>query len=376
MNTKEQIELLDSQKKDLIAKGNKARETSNFKELKTITDQIVAKTAEIENLKSFDEIEKASIVESGKENVSKTIVRNGFVAMANAINTRGAITNDLITGGESGEDLLVPVDVQLQINTLRKSYRSARDIVNVVTATTLSGSYNWEDKTNLDTEYLSDFTDGGTIANSGQPKFIKKDWKITFKGQIIPISRILVGAEQASLMTYLNDWFVKKAIITENRDIFAKLKESYNGGTPKAIVGFDALKTSVNVDLDVAAWVDGAIVTNQNGFNYLDHLKDGDGKYVLQPDPKNSTQKLLFGYPVIVFSNSELPDVESTHPFFLGSTKAGVKFREYNKLTFETSKDFLFNKNQLALKVMEGYTVQEADTTAYIYALVTEETEA
>jgi len=371
MNTKEQIELLDSQRKELIAQGAKARETNNFKELKTITDKIMEKKNEIENLKKFDEMEKSVVAKGSEVGSDVKMHTDGFKAMVKAINSRGKFKNDLITGGTNGEDLLVPEDVQLKINELRKSYKSAKDIVNVVTVTTLSGSYNWEDPSNHNHVYLQDFEDGGTIATSGQPKFIRKDWKIKFKGEIIPISRILEGAEQADLMVYLNRWFVRKAVITENHDIFETLKAGYNDGTAKALTSVDDLKTVCNVDLDPSVWIDGAIVTNTEGFDYLDHLKDENGLYILQPDPKNPTQKLLFGKQVIVYSKEDLPTVSGNYPFFIGSTKAAVNFREYKYLTFETSSDFLFNKNQLALKVMEGYTVESADTTAYVYALLT-----
>lgn len=197
---------------------------------------------------------------------------------------------------------------------------------------------------------------------------MKKTFTIGWRGKLIPISRILLGAEKAGLMGYLNRWFVKNAVLTENSAIFAKLKSGYASGAPKAIAGWKALKKSIAVDLDPSCLLDGVIITNQSGFACLDAEEDKDGRPVLQENPANRTEKLFQGLPIHVFPDAQLPNIDTTNfPLIYGSVKAGCTFVEYAGLEFTLDGSYLFNKNQNCLRVIEGFDVMSTDTGAYIY---------
>ena len=72
----------------------------------------------------------------------------------------------------------------------------------------------------------------------------------------------------------------------------------------QAIKSLDDIKDVLNVKLDPAISPNAILLTNQDGFNYLDKLKDKDGKYILQPDPTQPNRKLFNGSnPVVVISN-------------------------------------------------------------------------
>lgn len=276
------------------------------------------------------------------------------------------IQKALISGDNalSGENYLIPEDVKLEIRELRKTYVSAKDIVNVVPTDVLTGSTNFESGT---PSGLTDFDDGDALEAGNNPTFVRKGWKIGFRGKLIPISRVL-GKLASGLMSYLNRWFVKNAIISENAKIFSVLKSGYNNGTPKAIAGWKALKHSILVDLDPSCLNGGMIVTNQSGFACLDEEEDADGRPILQPNPANPTQKLFQGLPIKVFPDAQLPNIDETHfPMIYGDTKAGADFIDFENLLFESSEHFLFNKNQNCLRVIEGFDVVSTDTGAYIY---------
>lgn len=273
----------------------------------------------------------------------------------------------LISGTDAiaGENYLVPDDVKAEINELRKSYISAKNLVSVVQTTSLAGSINFEAGTAAG---LTAFDDGDTIAEDTTPAFATKTFSIGWFGKIIPVSRILLGAEKAGLLSYLDRWFVKNAILSENAAIFTALKSGYNSGTPKALAGWKAFKKSINVDLDPACLLDGVIITNQSGFATLDEEEDNDGRPVLQPNPANPTQKLFQGLPVHVFPDAQLANIDATHfPVIYGSVKAGCIFVEHKALEFAASEHANFSKNQNTLRVIEGFDVMEADTTAYVY---------
>lgn len=294
---------------------------------------------------------------------------SGFAAITKML-ARQALTDAekaLISGTDAthGENYLVPDDVKAEINELRKTYISAKSLVTVVTTDALAGSVNYESGTPAG---LTAFDDGDTLTEDTAPAFVKKTFTIGWAGKLIPVSRILLGAEKAGLMSYLDRWFVRNAILTENADIFATLKAGYASGTPKAVAGWKALKKSINVDLDPSCLLDGVIVTNQSGFAALDAEEDSDGKPVLQPNPANPTQKLFQGLTVHVFPDAQLANINTTHfPMIYGSLKAGATFVEHKALEFGLSEHYLFNKNQNCLRVIEGFDVLSTDTSAYVY---------
>lgn len=263
------------------------------------------------------------------------------------------------TENPSGVNYLIPEDVDVEIRELKRTYKSAKDLVNVIPVNTLSGSTNFETE---DDGLLDDFEDGNTISESNNPKFERKPWAIKFKGKLIYISNIVLGNEKAQLMSYINKWFIRKAVRTENKDIFTALK---NEKEAKAVKGLDKLKEEINL-LDPA--LKQVIVTNTFGFNAMDAEKDLNGRGMLETDPTNPTRKLFQGLPIEVFAENELSNISATSfPVFIGSTKDGCDFMDRKKLDFAVSEHFAFNKNQTTLRVMEGYDIVETDKKAYEY---------
>lgn len=332
---------------------------------------------EVDQLQKEYELE-ARMAEKAKaavkpEEIKATGKADGFKTIAKMLARKPLDESEkaLISGtnAASGENFLVPEDVRVEINELRKSYVSAKELVTVETTDALAGSVNYESGTPAG---LTAFDDGAAIAEETNPTFVQKKFTIGFFGKLIPISRILLGAEKAGLLGYLNRWFVRNAVLTENTKIFGTLKDGYNGGTPKALTGWQALKKSITVDLDPSCLVDGVIVTNQSGFACLDAEEDNDGRPVLQANPAHPTEKLFQGLPVRVFPNTHLANIDETHfPMIYGSTKAGATFVEHQALEFTLDSSYLFNKNQDCLRVIEGFDVMSTDTSAYIYGSFT-----
>lgn len=333
-------------------------------------------------LNEYDKLKKEYDLEARTAAVAKSEVpaedvktekANGFKAMAKMLTGKALDEKEkaMISGenAASGENYLVPEDVKAEINELRKTYVSAKSLVNVETTDALAGSVNYESGIPAG---LTAFDDGDAIAEETAPTFVQKKFAIGWFGKLIPISRILLGAEKAGLMNYLNRWFVKNAVLSENAAIFAALKGGYADGTPKAVAGWKALKKSINVDLDPSCLIDGVIVTNQSGFAALDAEEDKDGKPVLQENPANRTEKLFQGLRIHVFPDAQLPNIDATHfPMIYGSVKAGCTFVEHQSLEFTLDGSYLFNKNQNCLRVIEGFDVMSTDTSAYIYGSFT-----
>lgn len=341
-------------------------ENKDIEKATALMDEVDALQKEFDLEKRLMEQGKASVPDDPAEPQKV----DGFKMLAKMA-SRQALTADeksaLISGTDatSGENYLVPEDVKTEINELRKTYLSAKDLVTVVTTDSLTGSVNYEAGVPAG---LVNFDDGAALAEETAVKFVAKTFTIAHYGKLIPVSRILLGAERASLMNYLDAWFVKNAILSENGKIFETLKAGYASGTPKAVAGWKALKKSINKDLDPACLTDGVIITNQSGFAALDEEEDKDGNPVLQPNPANPTEKLFQGLRIHVFPDAQLPNIDDTHfPMIYGSVRAGLTFVEHSALEFAVSEHAEFRKNQNLIRVIEGFDAMSTDTSAYIY---------
>jgi HK97 family phage major capsid protein len=347
-----------------MVKGYMGEETKDLEKAEALLNEIDSLQKEYTIEEKMFNAEMNDVEETVEEKVEEKAVKaNGFTTIAKMLMKRSLNDSEkaLVVDGANGENNLLPEDVKLEINELRKQYISAKNLVTVETTDALSGSVNYESGA---VNGLVDMTEGADIDSNDAPSFARKQFNIKFMGKLIPVSRILLGSEKAGLLAYINRWFVKNAIVSENAKIFETLKAEKE---VKAIVGLDALKTSINVDLDPACLVDGVIVTNQTGFAALDGEVDGDGRGMLQPNPVNPTQKMFNGLPIHVFSDAQLANVGGKAPIFYGSLKAGATFVEHTALEFATSEHVFFGKNQNALRVIEGFDVMGTDKDAYVY---------
>ena len=101
---------------------------------------------------------------------------------------------------------------------------------------------------------------------------------------------------------------------------------------------FSDVKKALNVTLDPAFQNTAVVVTNQEGFNWLDTLVDGNGMYILQSDVTNASVRRLFGkYPVHVISNKDLPTAEGKVPMIMGDLEEAVVMFDRQSLSLATS---------------------------------------
>lgn len=345
--------------KDMTAQARLEQDKGNIEKASEILDSIKSLRTEYENEKALYEEEKGNVnPEKAAENKA-----DGFAVMAK-MSLKKPLTdaeNALVTGGASGENYLVPEDVDTTIRELRKSYVSAKDYVTVIPTSSLSGSMVYEKGT---PSGLDNFTDGDDLSEEDGVSFETKKWAIKFFGKIFPVSNILLGSEKAGLVAYLNRWFVKNAIISENTEIFTALKK---GKTAKEYKGLTALSSAVNKDLDPSALIGGVIITNQSGFDIMDSEVDAVGRPMLTKDLANPTQKRFKGLNIIVFPDAQLPNETKGSPIFVGDIKSGITMISKQGLEFDTSEHVFFKKNQNAMRVIEGFDVFQADGDAYLY---------
>ena len=129
----------------------------------------------------------------------------------------------------------------------------------------------------------------------------------------------------------------------------------------------DDLKRIFNILLDPAIALGACVVTNQDGYNWLDTLKDKDGKYIMQPDPTKPMSTLLFGkYPVKKVSNRTMPSIAAEGgykvPIVCGDLKEAITIFDRETLTIDISSvaGELWKTDQTGIKVRERLDIQSA----------------
>lgn len=203
------------------------------------------------------------------------------------------------TGKDGG--FIVPKDVQTEINELKRTLNPLDELVRIEKVATMSGERTYEKLSTMTA--FPNVAELANIANLETPEFNRVEYKVQKYAGILPISSELLADTDQNLLNYVYRWLAKKDTITRNTEI-AKL---INTLTKKPITGIDGLKDVLNVDLDPAIALTSILLTNQDGYNYLDKLKDTQGHYLLQPNPLNPTEKMLSGKVVKVVSNKVLP---------------------------------------------------------------------
>lgn len=335
-----------------------------------------------------DEMEEEVKNETAKELTNKKDnVLNAFVNVIKAAVTRKAVSQkdleilnqmnetDPVDGTSQG-GVTVPKDLRTQIKELRRSQDALENLVNVEPVSTLSGSRVLE--VNADQVPFDNVEEAAQFPDVDTPEFVNLDYKVKKKGGILKVTRELLEDTAANIIGYLRKWIAKKAKTTRNFMILAELNTSFGGAKTVTITNVDSLKDIFNVQLDPAIALSSGILTNQDGFNWLDKLKDENKNYILQPNPAKATEKLLFGrYPVTVVTNKVLKStlvgtVEAPtgykYPFYIGDFKEAITIfdRESLSIEFSTEAGDLWGKDLTGVKVRERLDIKTVDTEAVV----------
>ena len=382
------------------------------KQLKELLDKINAKKQEVKDLANADKLEEAKaakeelikmndkfnilydMFEEEQENIKDNIKDkaqekeeisnskkelNAFVNALKAGLTGNAVSkedseilNTMSEGVPADGGLLVPQDIQTAVKELRRAEDALEQYVNVETVTTLTGSRNIE--VNADAVPFDNVDEAADFPDVDTPQFKNIPYKIKKKGGILKVTRELIQDSAENVQAYLNKWIGKKAKVTRNF-LILKQADTITAGKEKTIATTDDLKDIFNVSLDPAIALSSILITNQDGFNYLDKLKDSEGKYILQPDPTQSTKKLLFGeYPIVKLSNKTLKTtVDGKAPVYCGDLTEAITLFDREVLTIEinTQAGELWKKDLTGIKVRERLDIQSADTEAVVKGFIT-----
>lgn len=355
---KEARELIDAGK---IEEGEAAtKEAQEIKNKIELEEQV----AELEEVVTEDA--NVTPVNETREEKKKVETRTALVRFLQGKKLTKEERDVLVETTTPGEDqnsvaVIVPQDIYTEINELKRQYKPLKQFVDVQATSTNSGSFVYENGDTI--EPFVDITEATEIGEMMSPTLKQQKFAITDKGGILPISNTLLSDEKGGLIRYINKWIARKSTITDNRKILAVLKEygiKINASTHAEI------KTAINTRLDPELLNGAVIITNQNGFDIMDHWVDAVGKPILQPNPTDSTRKMLSGINIEVYSNNSIPDVEGTSPLYIGNLEEAVKFMDREEMALAVSKEAGFTKNLTLIRAIQRDDVEPKDVNSYL----------
>lgn len=372
IKTKKQ-EVRDFCKAGKIEEAKKAKD--ELKDLQEQFDLLYDLDAE-----ALNDMEKQAAAGDAKKVLDNT--KNVVGAFTNAIKAAGGkhtlseddkeILNSMNEGTDEDGGLTVPKDIRTAVRDLRRSEDALEPLVNVERVSTQSGSRvieRYADQTPFD-----NVDEAAEFPGISTPKFEKIDYKVKKKGGILKVTQELLSDTAENIIAYLKKWIAKKAKATRNFMIIAKIREITKDAEIQ-IEGLDDLKKIFNILLDPAIALTAGVVTNQDGYNWLDTLKDKDNRYILQPDPTKPTSMLLFGkYPVKKVSNKTMSStaVEGGYkvPIVCGDLKEAITIFDRETMTIDISNiaGKLWETDQTGIKVRERLDIQSVDEEAIILA--------
>lgn len=366
---KKQLDALKNEIKTLQAAGKVNEAHGKLDELNTMKNAIAVQEAiEQEEMENFagNPVEHTVTVDNSV--MQNRVFNKQILNMPLTEDEKKYATNAVGTPGQAGGikskgGYLLPEEQFNRLIEYRRGLIALKDLCEVIPVTRRSGSIP---TTVEDDSELINFDELNDISKK-DINFAQISYNVGTYGEIIPVANELLEDIDIDLISVIGRRFVRKGINTENSKIIALLQTL----TPKAGDSYDDIKTALNVSLDPAISATAVIITNQNGFDYLDQVKLDNGLPLLQPVLTDPTKKQLSGRIIHVVKNERLSDVSGAHPFFVGDMAEFCKFFDREQVTVDLSTDAGFNMNAAMLRAIERFDVQKADVKAMVYLEIT-----
>ena len=337
---KELLELLDSIN-DKKAEVKRLAEENKLDEARKAKDELKEMQEKFDLLKDLDDGKTDEAKgKTGAKEMKPANKKDAVKEFADAARRGFNVENSMNEGTPADGGYTVPEDIQTKINERRSAKASLIDLVDVESVTTNKGSRTYK-KRSQQTGFQK-VGEGGKIGAKATPQFERMDYAISKYAGYFPVTSELLEDSDAAIASTLTEWIGDESRVTRNNII----RTTINKKAKTALTSLDDIKKVLNVTLGAAFKSTSRVVTNDDGLQYLDTLKDNDGKYLLQPNPANPMQlRLCAGatiVPVMVIPNDDLPSDVSTAkkrkiPMIIGDLKEGIKFFDRKSLTITAS---------------------------------------
>lgn len=382
-------------------KTNEAKNMEDVEKASAIMDEVDELQRAYDTEKRIYEAEKMSGGQSVTEPVAdpiqtepkkKEVTDEEMIAkQVRAIMNPTKYGADKILNETTDEDggYTVPDDVRTQVNHWPEAEVSFLAEISEENVSTNKGSRTYQTK--ADVEAFIDLDENGSITKEiTAPQFERISYTIKDRAGFMPVSNDLVSDSDANIMNVVTDWLGRANVATANSKIMEIIKAHKNpkgsgkyettAGITEIKDGIDGIKKIINVILGQAYKSNAKIITNDDGLQYLDTLKDANGRPLLNPDPTDSAKlQLRCGttvVPVSVKPNKGFESNGAKVPFIIGDLKAGI--RKYNRQSMSLKASDVavigsfnaFAMNMTLIRAILRDDYKELDKDAYYYGCI------
>ena len=279
------------------------------------------------------------------------------------------------TGADGG--YTVPEDIQTKINEYRDAQFSLQQLVTVENVKTESGARTY--KTKAQKTGFQKIGEGGKVQKADLPKFERITYKIEKYGGYLPTTNELLADSDENITAFISQWMADESRVTRNKLILEELKTA-KSSKYTVIKSIDDITKALNVTLGAAYKGTAKIITNDNGLQELQMLKDANGRPLLNPNPADPMKMQISAganvIPVVVLPNADFPNVEDTNnyaPIIIGDLKEAVTLFDRNKMSLKMSDTAsvtgfnAFEEDLTLIRGLEREDVVVKDKNAYVY---------
>lgn len=334
MNKKELMEQINAkikEVKDLVDRNQLEDAKQAKEELNTLQEKY-------DLIKDFEE-EELEEIQNGKKR-GKPVENHDAVKEFAQAARMGFPKNTMSEGSDPDGGYTVPNDIQTRIETYRDSKKSLRNLIRVKSVATKSGRQTF--KKRVQQTGFSKVGEGGKIGKKDTPQYETKEWSVDKYAGYFPVTNELLEDSDAAIANEIIEWIGEESRVTDNKIILEviKLKET------TTLKGLDDMKKAVNVTLGAAFKSTSKIITNDDGLQYLDTLKDSNNNYILRHNPADPMDMYICAgattIPIEVFPNADMPSDTTTAgkrkiPMIIGDLKEYAELKDRKQLSIKTS---------------------------------------
>ena len=368
---------------DKTAQVKNALEADDLEKARTIKNEIDAAKEELKTAKADLELFEATKVSGGAENKKGHEVKGEDMTYRDKVNaflhSKGTVVNEGLRF-EGKDEVLITMNEAVVPTTdgVKKTdttkvtseelvttpIREVNTTVDLKQFTTIhpaqkgSGKYPILKKATSKMASVSELEKNPKLA---KPEFQEVDWTVeTYRGAI-PVSQESVDDADVDLVSIVAEAAAQIKVNTTNNAIAEVLKTF----TAKTVKDLDEIKKILNVDFDPA--YDVAFVVSQSFYQFLDSLKDQNGRYLLQDSITAASGKVLLGKPVFVLSDTVLGNAGEAKAF-VGDFKRAVLFADRQDLGLRWADNEIYGQY---LQAVLRFGVKKVDAKAGYFVTFT-----
>lgn len=380
MNKKMRELLAKIQEKTLQAKAFMDGENKDIEKANGLMDEVDALQKEFETEKRLFEAEKLSGVQNvtapiEEKETEKKVEVDALTKFGQDAKVGFKLDKTMNEGTASDGGYTVPEDIVTRIEEYRDAKASLLHLVTVVPVTTNKGQRTFK-KRSQQTGFTK-VGEGGKIGAKATPQFERLSYEIEKYAGYFPVTNEVLDDSDENLANVLIEWIGDESRVTANKLILEQIATK----AETDLVNMDGIKKAINVTLGQKFKGNIKIVTNDDGLQYLDTLKDGNDRYLLAPMPGEvmgmTLQVGAQRIPVEVISNADMPTNGVKVPFIIGDLKEGIVYWNRKQMNIKLSDvavvgDLNAYEEDLTLyRAIEREDVTPRDVDAFVNGYIT-----